>query len=226
MKRMPRCLFVLCLGLLGACAALGGRHASYTVYAPRLAPPVAASTDRVDWQLLVETPRASAALGTPRIAVAPTPGVLEVYADARWRDPAPQMLRSLIVQAFDDSGRIGGVSGSTSGLSADYSLVLELRDFQAELDGPAANAAIRFTAKLFDHRRSRVVATQAFAATRGAASADIGNMVGAFEQALNELLPQLVDWTLREGNAHRQAAQAEREAKADPGSPQASADRG
>jgi len=222
---LSRCLFVVCLGLLGACAALSGKHASYTVYSPRLAPVDAAGADRVDWQLLVETPRASAALGTPRIAVAPTAGVLEVYADARWRDPAPQMLRSLIVQAFDESGRIGGVSGSTSGLSADYSLVLELRDFQAELDGSTANAVIRFTAKLFDHRRSRVVATQAFATTRRAASADIGTMVGAFEQALNELLPQLVDWTLREGNAHRQAAQAEREKETGSANPPGSAER-
>ena len=42
----------------------------------------------------------------------PTPGVIEVYPQARWRDPAPDLLRSLIVQAFDHDGRIGGVSAT------------------------------------------------------------------------------------------------------------------
>ncbi len=198
-------LTLAAVALLGGCAALSGKHGSFTVYAPRLAAPAAAANATpVDWQLVVETPRTSAALDTPRITVAPTPGVLEVYPEARWRDPVPQLLRSLVVQAFDDSGRLGGVSGG-DGLSAEYSLAIEVRDFQAELDGGTARAAIRFNAKLFDHRANRIVATRAFEATSPAASSDVASVVPAFETALGEVLPSLVAWTLAEGSRHQGA---------------------
>lgn len=194
------------LVLLNACAALSGKHGSFAVYAPQLHLPAAqeSAPDKspTSWQLLVDTPRASAAIDTTRIAVMPAPGVLEVYPDARWRDPAPAMLRSLIVQAFDHDGRIGGVSATESGLNGDFSLSIELRDFQVELAGGSANAAIRFSAKLFDRRSNRIVASRAFEAVVPAAGSDIASAVAGFEQALDRLLPQLVDWTQQQGNAH------------------------
>lgn len=192
--------------LLGACAALSGKHGSFTVHAPQLHLPAARqpATDMppISWQLLVDTPRASAALDTARIVVMPTPGVLEVYPDARWRDPAPAMLRSLIVQAFDHDGRVGGVSATESGLNGDFSLSIELRDFQLELGSGSAQAAIRFSAKLFDRRSNRIVAGRAFDQVVPAAASDVASAVAAFEQALDQLLPQLVDWTLQQGEAH------------------------
>lgn len=214
MKHPARLLISVCILLLSACAALSGKHAEFAVYSPRLSLPAAAdNAAKVDWQLLVETPRASTALDTARIAIMPTPGVLEVYAGARWRDPAAFMLRSLIVQGFDESGRIGGVSGSTSGLSADYSLAIELRDFQIELDANSAQAVIRLTAKLFDHRSNRIVASRTFESLAPAATSDIANAVQAFEKALEHLLPELVTWTLEQGQAHRIVAEHATETK-------------
>jgi cholesterol transport system auxiliary component len=219
MTRLPRLLIITASLLLGACAALTGKHDTFTVYTPRLDLPKPANASSVTWQLLIETPRASAALDTPRIAAMPTAGVLEFYPAARWRDPAPYLLRSLIVQAFDDSGRITGVSGSTSGLSADYSLAIELRDFQIELSGGSAHAAIRLTAKLFDHRDNRIVAMRTFNEETPAADSGVTSAVGAFEQALNRLLPQIVDWTLQQGEAQRRTADANKPDRARAGSP-------
>ena len=118
---LPRRLLLIAASLsLGACAALSGKHGSFTVYAPQLSATAAThSAAPLNWQLLVDMPRASNALDSTRIAVMPRPGVLEVYADARWRDPAPAMLRSLLVEAFDRDGRIRGVSAIDSGLNGD-----------------------------------------------------------------------------------------------------------
>lgn len=207
MNRPTRLLISAGLLLLGACAALGGKQGSFAIYAPRLDLPAAHESapgrSAIAWQLLVDTPRTSAALDTTRIAVMPRPGVLEVYPGARWRDTAPAMLRSLVVQAFDHDGRIGGVSATDSGLNGDYSLGIELRDFQVELAGDSASAAIRLTAKLFDRRSNRIVASQAFNGEVPAAGSDIASAVAAFEQALNQLLPKIVDWTVRSGEAHQ-----------------------
>jgi cholesterol transport system auxiliary component len=135
----------------------------------------------------------------------PRPAVIEIYPQARWRDPAPDLLRSLLVQAFDQDGRIGGVSATESGLNGDYSLAIELRDFQAELAGGEARAAIRLSAKLFDRRSNRIVASQAFSEESPAAGSDVASTVAAFEKALDQLLPRIVEWTVRAGQDHEHA---------------------
>lgn len=192
--------------LLGACAALSGKHASFAVHAPQVhiaAAEKSATQAAIDWQLLIDTPLASAALDTRRIAIMTRPGVLEVYADARWRDAAPLMLRSLLLQAFDEDGRIGGVSAIDSGLNGDYSLAMDLRDFQIELVDGAARAAIRFTARLFDRRSNRIVASQSFSAETPAAASDVASAVDALTTALDQLLPKVVAWTIEQGQANR-----------------------
>lgn len=201
MTRLARFAIAVATLFLAACAALTGKHDAFTVYSPQLATPKAVdAVAPVPWQLQVETPHASDALATAHIAVMPSAGVLEVYPAARWRDPAPDLLRSLIVQAFDDSKRIVGVSGATSGLSAEYSLAIDLRDFQVELAGESAHAAIRLNAKMLDRRGNRIIAARAFEVEAPTDSTDVARSVGAFERALNELLPQIVEWTLQTGN--------------------------
>jgi cholesterol transport system auxiliary component len=201
---LARRLLIATLGLsLGACAALSGKHGNFAIYAPQLtgkaATPAAAA---LDWQLQVDLPRASSALDSTRIAVMPTRGVLEVYADARWRDPAPAMLRSLIIESFERDGRIAGVSASDSGLSGDYALAIELRDFQIEIGtGGEAAATIRLTAKLFDRRSNRIVASQSFDEAAAAAGSDRASALPAFEEAINALLPRIVEWTVGKGKA-------------------------
>ena len=185
--------------LLGACATLSGKHGTFSVYAPQLSLPQQASTPAVDWQLLIDRPRTSAALDTTHIAIMPRPAVIEVFPEARWRDPAPDLLRSLLVQAFDQDGRIGGVSATESGLNGDYSLAIELRDFQAELADGGVRAAIRLSAKLFDRRSNRIVASQAFDQETAAAGSDVASAVAAFEQAFDQLLPRIVEWTVQAG---------------------------
>ncbi len=211
MKRMSRLLAVTASLLLGSCTALTGKHDSFVIYAPQLHTIPASdsmATSKIDWQLLVNTPRASEALDSRRIAIMTSPGVFEVYPAARWRDPAPAMLRSLLIQAFDQDGRIGGVSAIDSGLNGDYSLSMDLRDFQIELVDGSAQAAIRFTAKLFDRRSNRIVASQSFSEEAPAASSDVASATDAFTSALDLLMPKVVAWTIEKGQANRPAVGA------------------
>lgn len=208
MKRISALLMVTASLLLGACAALSGKHPAFAIYAPQLHMPSVTSTAtpaKIEWQLLIDTPKASAALDTTRIAIMTSPGVLEVYPAARWRDPAPMMLRSLLVQAFDQDRRISGVSAVDSGLNGDYSLAMDLRDFQVELVDGSARAAIRLTARLFDRRSNRIVASQSFSTEAPAASSDVASAADAFTTALDQLMPEIVDWTIEQGQANRPA---------------------
>lgn len=203
MMRTHRFLVPVLLVLLTGCSALGGKHTPFTVYSPQLELAKGdSSAEPIRWQLLVDTPRTSAALDTNHIAVMPSAGMIEVYPASRWRDPAPILLRSLIVLAFDNDGRIGGVSAADAGLSGDYALSMELRGFQVEMSGADARAVVRLTAKLFDHTNNRIVATRAFESVAPSASSAVGDAVKAFEQALDDMLPELVTWTIEQGNLH------------------------
>ena len=196
-------LLVVPVSLLTGCSSLlSVQRTPFTIYSPRYAATPGAGP-RVDWQLMVETPLASDTLDTARMLVMPTAGVLEVFPAARWRDPAPALLRSIVVQGFESSGRILGVGSATSGLHADLALAIDLRDFQLETSGGTAHAAVRFQARLLDYTSNRVLAARAFAQEAPATGTDAASAFSAFESALNTVVPQLVDWTLQEGDAAR-----------------------
>ncbi|MEO5560081.1 MAG: ABC-type transport auxiliary lipoprotein family protein [Dokdonella sp.] len=206
MNAPPRLLVLVCLLtalLCSSCASLlNVQRTPFTIYSPQYTAAAATTVGpAVDWQLVIETPLASDTLDSARIAVMPTPGVLEVFPAARWRDPAPALLRGLVVRGFEDSGRIVGVGSSASGLRADYSLAIELHDFQLEIRDGKTQAAIRFQARLLDYTSNRVLASRAFTAESPSAGADAASAFVAFETALNVIVPELVDWTLHEGAA-------------------------
>jgi cholesterol transport system auxiliary component len=213
MIRMRRWLLPCAAGLvLGACSSLTGKKEPFTVYAPRYTAPAGSEKSAsVAWQLSVDTPVASDALDTPRMLVMPTPGALETYKNARWSDTAPMLLRALLVQAFQDSGRISGVGASTSGLHGDYVLSIDLYDFETQYRDGTAHAVIRLNAKLTDSSLNRIAAARSFETDTPVAGSQAAAAAAAFEQALGQLLPGIVDWTLTEGQSRWEKNPSRRE---------------
>jgi cholesterol transport system auxiliary component len=156
---------------------------------------------RVDWQLLVETPIAPAAIDTARIVVARRPMAIDYFADVAWVDRAPQMVQTLLVESFESSRRITAIGREGLALRADYILRTELREFQAEFepgsDLPFAN--VRMIARLVRMPEREIVAIESFQARERAASAAFASLIDAFDTALGAVLRRLVDWTLRSG---------------------------
>ncbi len=201
--RLPLLASILgAAALVSACSTITGKREPFVTYAPRYsAPATPAQAPTVDWQLAVELPLTSDALDTRRMAIMPSPGVLQVYKGARWRDAPPALLRSLLVEAFEDSGRIVGVGASGSGLRADYSLAIELREFTVDYRDGAPHASISLNAKLMNFVTNRVLFARTFRSESPMADASADAANHAFEKTLNDLLPQMVDWTLENGQA-------------------------
>lgn len=198
------CVVVSTLLLASCSSLLNVQRQPFTTYSPAIGRAVTTPAGpRVDWQLIIETPLCSATLDTTRMLVMPSPGVLEVFPSARWRDTTPALLRSMIVQGFENTGRIVGIGSAQSGLRADYALAIDLRDFQLEIHGGAAQAVVRFQANLLDYTSNRVLATRSFSAQTPSAGADAANAFVAFEKTLDTVIPQLVEWTLQQGNSER-----------------------
>lgn len=209
MKSRRRFLPVLALPLmLGACSSLlNVQRAPFTIYSPQYTADRSAGAP-VAWQLVVETPLASDTLATARIVVMPSRGVIELLPSARWSDTAPAMLRSLVVRGFEASGRIVGVGSAVSGLRADYSLAIDLHDFQIEIVDGSPRAAVRFQARMLDYTSNRVFAARAFAAEEAASGTDAAGAFAAFQLALDRSVAELVDWSLASGEAASAAARS------------------
>ncbi len=161
------------------------------------------SLPKVEWQLVLEAPLANAGLNSPRIALWPNPIQLKYYARASWTDRAPTMIQTLIIESFENSGRIISVGRESVGLRADFVLKTEIREFQADYYGtgnPSAHVGIN--AKLVKMPDRRIVGSQNFDQVVPAAADRLDDIIEAFDEALGKVLKQLVSWTLITGQQY------------------------
>lgn len=189
--------------MLAGCTALTPAAPQLYTLTPKTA--VAPDTPRASWQLLVEMPAAQAGLDTPRIAIVRAQTALDYFADSSWTDRAPAMVQALIIESFEDSGRIVSVGRENVGLRSDFLLKTDLRDFQAEYAAPderfPSRARVRIAAKLVSMPRRTIEAGETFEASAPITDNSFTAIIAAFDEALGVVMKRLVDWTLRTGNA-------------------------
>jgi cholesterol transport system auxiliary component len=156
----------------------------------------------VTWQLAIEEPVATDPMAGSRIVLVPDDRAYGVFKDARWTDRGPRLIQTLLVQAFEDSGRITGVGRSPASIRPDFALVSDLRAFQAEysVDG-ASEVVVVLSARLLRYTTNQAVSARVFTARAPIEGKGVATAVASFEKALNELIPQVVDWTFEVGNA-------------------------
>jgi len=80
---------------------------------------------------------------------------MDYYANSQWTDRVPLLLQSLLVEAFEKSGRIAAVGRETAGIRADYVLETEIRDFEAYYAVPDAAPNVRANITANDNDISR-----------------------------------------------------------------------
>jgi cholesterol transport system auxiliary component len=153
----------------------------------------------VSWQLLVDVPASAATLDTDRIALSRSPTSIDYFADAAWSERGPLMVQSLLVQTFENSGRITAVARESLGLRADYILRAELRHFEADYAGTSNGAPlahIEMGVKLVKMPDRSIVAGWRCDTNARAAQNQVPAIVDAFDAAMREALRKVVEWTL------------------------------
>ncbi len=160
----------------------------------------AADLPEADWQLVVEEPLAAGGLNIVRIALRSKPTDLNYFAGAQWTERAPRMVQTLMVESFENSGRIIAVGRQAIGLRSDFNIKSELREFQAEYaqENAAPLVRVRLNAKIVKQPRRAIIASANFEAVAQAEANSIDDVVVAFDTALGKVLRQIVEWTLRE----------------------------
>ena len=151
----------------------------------------------VPYQLVVEEPLAAGGLNISRIALREGPRRLDYFAGVQWTERAPRMVQTLLVESFENSGRIVAVGRQAIGLRSDYNLKSELREFQAEYDpaGGPPRVRVRLNMKLIKQPRRNIIGNQSFEAVIPAADTSMSAIINAFDDALGKVLKQSVQWT-------------------------------
>ncbi|MGD9536529.1 MAG: ABC-type transport auxiliary lipoprotein family protein [Alphaproteobacteria bacterium] len=153
---------------------------------------------QVSNQLLVEVPIAAEGLNSHRIALSHGLLSLDYYANARWTERAPLLVQTLLVESFENTGRIVSVARDGTDLRADYVLKTELREFQAQYDDESSppTVNVRLIAKLIKIPERSIVASESFDAMTPASGTSMIEVVGAFDEALGKVLKRLVAWSM------------------------------
>jgi cholesterol transport system auxiliary component len=187
--------------LFGGCAQLLTETPPQRLY--RLAPDVVfrdLPAQAARWQLAVERPVAAGGLDTARIALHPSGNEINYLAGASWASRAPDMLQSLLVEAFLDSDRLPGAGRDGAALRSDYLLRIELRDFQVGFArGEPAQVQVGIAAQLIARDGRRIVGSTRLNRRGPTETGSAAAVATAFDAQLGELLGRLVGWTLECG---------------------------
>ena len=149
--------------------------------------------------VVVQRPRATAALDTDRIAISAAGNRFDYYSAVLWAEPAPQMVQQQLVNALAATGQFGGgVFASPARVPAELSLDVELRRFEAVTTGADAASSsaapvvhVQVQASLIDTRRSVRVTSFVVEAAVPANENRLSAVIAAFERANAQVMREV-----------------------------------
>ena len=197
------------LGLSG-CAGIGTLNRAATpsdLYALTPKSTFDSNLPRLRQQIIVEEPTATAAVDTDQVAVMPNPLQVQYLPKVRWVDRAPLIVQALLIESFENSGKVAAVGRSTVGLRPDYSIVTDIREFQATLPDEAVEDSrlvvdVRLNIKIVDSYSDHIIASSSFGKQRVAASDEMIDIATAFDGALGSAMREAVEWSIRKIHTH------------------------
>lgn len=203
-------LLTLAIATLSACTGLGTlKQASKPNDLYLLTPKstFSKSLPRVQKQIVVQEPTATAAVNTDQIAIQPTPFQVQYLPRARWVDRAPLIVQALLVESFENSGRVAAVGRSTVGLRADYVIVPDLREFQGRVvgetnDSKTVKIEVRLNIKIIDEFEDKIIASSSFQENIISTSDQTPDLVTTFDEALGKTMRDAVEWSVRKIHTH------------------------
>jgi cholesterol transport system auxiliary component len=132
-----------------------------------------------------------------------TDGQAAYIAGARWVSPAVTLFDEAVTRAFQDAGGPGRLIGRSEIARADSYLKLDVRTFETRYDQGSKAApmvVIEVNAALTRTNQS-LVGARTFTASIRASDNRVSAIVQAYDQAVGEVLGQLVAWGNASGGA-------------------------
>ncbi len=147
-------------------------------------------------QVVVTEPSALQSLNGANIVVRTSPSTIQFLARSQWNDNLPAIVQEKLVEALENSERLGGVGKPGDGLAVDFLISPTIRAF--EVSAAAADTAIvEISVRIINDRNGVVRAQRVFRATAPVNGEDNESIVTALDRAFGEVLQDIVSWTLR-----------------------------
>lgn len=185
------CFAFLLLAALSACAGKANNDTYSLSSSPVIEGP---SSSRK--QILVPEPTALKALDSDQVVIRLSGSEIQYLAKSQWSDRLPKMVQAKLVQAFENTGKIGGVGKPGEGLAIDYQVITEIRSFEISTAG-ADTAVVEIFAKILNDRNGTVGAQKAFRATVPVRGSGAPAFVAALDGAFAQVAGEIVGWTLK-----------------------------
>ena len=188
--------FAVMMPLLAVLLAGCGGGATNDTFDLSVSPaPVTQARSLKSRQLLVAEPTALKALDSENIVVRLSNSEVQYLAKSQWSDRLPRMVQSKLVEAFQDTGRLGGVGRPGQGLAIDYQVVTDIRAFEVDTKNNVANVEI--SVQLLNDRNGTVRAQDVFRASARVSGTGNANFVKALDSAFAAASREIVAWTLK-----------------------------
>ncbi len=147
-------------------------------------------------QILVPEPTALKALDSEQLVIRVSPSEIRYLARSQWSDRLPRMVQSRLVQAFENTGQLGGVGRPGEGLAIDYQILTDIRSFEITTDG-SDRAVVEIAARILNDRTGTVKAQKIFRAEVNTPGTSNTAFVEGLGEAFNTVAGQIVIWTLQ-----------------------------
>lgn len=158
--------------------------------------PVAQGPAAKGKQILVPEPTAVKMLDSDQVVVRVSASEVQYLANSRWGDRLPRLVQSKLVEAFENSGRLGGVGKPGQGLAIDYQVVTDIRSFEVTTGG-ARFATVEISAKLLNDRNGSVRAQSVFKSSVPVSGTENRRFIEALDKAFAKVGGDIVDWALK-----------------------------
>lgn len=146
-------------------------------------------------QILVPTPTALKALNSDKVLIHTSPAAIQYLSKSQWSDQLPNIVQAKLIEAIEDSGRVGGVGRPGDGLAIDYRLLTDIRAFDVSTVG-APTARVEISAKILNDRNGVVMTQRVFEATAPVVGAGNEAFIHALNTAFDQVASEIVSWTL------------------------------
>jgi cholesterol transport system auxiliary component len=189
------------VGMLAGVLALGGcagpaALTTFTLTAPEQ--PVT-SAMRLPGLLLIALPTGIQLLTTDRIVVRDQGGALSYLPGVQWADQLPALIQSRMVATFENTSRLGSVSRPGDRVTPDFQLNIEIRRF--EIDATTGEAVVELSVRAVREATGQIAQARVFRAGVPVAAIDGGSAVVGLDQALSQVMLDIVRWTGSRGGA-------------------------
>ena len=161
---------------------------------------------RHDANLLVRETKANRFINSHKIIFSKDPAQRGYYQLARWVEPPPSRITSLLIDKLEQANVCKSISRLGSATLGDYQLNSELSEYYHDIRSRPGQATIRMTAEIIDLARRNVLAQKTFVTSTEATSYTAQGAVEGLTSATNSLLDQIVAWAAEEIGARRRQA--------------------